>query len=257
MASAAVLVGILGIGALRALGLELGVAFLEGVGDVLEEDQAEDDVLVLGGVHVVAQRVGGGPELRLEADGGAVVGVARGTAATWGGAGIARGNGRCQGARRITAVHGRGIGDALQIGARGRGEAQRAAAAATLLHHAGGDQCIARGRVRRIIDFVAEPLGQAPAQGLVAQAAAIARQQLQQCRDEGVVGSGHARESSEGMRARIVTRIARRATPCRAGASGAPAQPQKAMRKLRARRGPARQSVAAWALDKRPCVLLY
>ena len=47
---------------------------LEGVGDVLEEDQAEDDVLVLGRVHVVAQRVGGGPELGLEAEvGGGVV----------------------------------------------------------------------------------------------------------------------------------------------------------------------------------------
>ena len=32
---------------------------LEGVGDVLEEDQAEDDVLVLGRLHVVAQLVGG------------------------------------------------------------------------------------------------------------------------------------------------------------------------------------------------------
>ena len=42
----------------RLLGLELGVLLLEGVGDVLEEDQAEDDVLVLGGVHVAAQGVG-------------------------------------------------------------------------------------------------------------------------------------------------------------------------------------------------------
>lgn len=47
-----------------------GVVFLEGVGDVLEEDQAEDDVLVLRGVHVVAQLVGGEPTLGLEADGG-------------------------------------------------------------------------------------------------------------------------------------------------------------------------------------------
>jgi hypothetical protein len=36
--------------ALVPLGLELGVLRLEGVGDVLEEDQAEDDVLVLGSV---------------------------------------------------------------------------------------------------------------------------------------------------------------------------------------------------------------
>ena len=34
----------------------------EGVGDVLEEDEAEDDVLVLGGIHVGAELVGGGPE---------------------------------------------------------------------------------------------------------------------------------------------------------------------------------------------------
>jgi hypothetical protein len=31
---------------------------LEGVGDVLQEDQAEDDVLVFRRVHVVAQLVG-------------------------------------------------------------------------------------------------------------------------------------------------------------------------------------------------------
>ena len=55
--------------------VELGVLGLEGVGDVLEEDQAEDDVLVLGRVHVVAQRVGRGPELRLEAEIGAVAAI--------------------------------------------------------------------------------------------------------------------------------------------------------------------------------------
>ena len=65
-AGGAVLVGVFGVGALRLLGFELGVLGLEGVGDVLEEDQAEDDVLVLGRVHVVAQRVGGGPELGLD-----------------------------------------------------------------------------------------------------------------------------------------------------------------------------------------------
>src|SRR5438477_7098385 len=37
------------------------------VGDVLQEDRAEDDVLVLGRVHVVTQSVGSGPHLRLEA----------------------------------------------------------------------------------------------------------------------------------------------------------------------------------------------
>ena len=36
---------------------EFGVLGLEGIGDVLQEDEAEDDVLVLGGVHVVAQRI--------------------------------------------------------------------------------------------------------------------------------------------------------------------------------------------------------
>ena len=59
----AVLVGVLGVGALRLLGFELRVLLLEGVGDVLEEDQAEDDVLVLGGVHAAAERVGHLPEL--------------------------------------------------------------------------------------------------------------------------------------------------------------------------------------------------
>ena len=65
--------------------------FLEGVGDVFEEDEAEDDVLVLirasaltlraaygslcrsapiRRVHVVAELVGGEPKLGLEADGG-------------------------------------------------------------------------------------------------------------------------------------------------------------------------------------------
>ena len=63
----AVLVRVLGVGPLGPLALQLGVLLLERVGDVLEEDQAEHDVLVLGGVHVVAQGVGGGPQLGLEA----------------------------------------------------------------------------------------------------------------------------------------------------------------------------------------------
>ena len=46
--------------------LELLAAGLEAVGDVLEEDQAEDDVLVLGRLLVAAQRVGGVPERLLE-----------------------------------------------------------------------------------------------------------------------------------------------------------------------------------------------
>jgi len=43
--------------------------FFEGVGDVLEEDQAEDDVFVLGGIHAAAEGVGHGPQLGLVADG--------------------------------------------------------------------------------------------------------------------------------------------------------------------------------------------
>ena len=45
------------------------VAFLESVGDVLEEDEAEDDVLVLGGVHAAAEGVGHAPELGAEVEG--------------------------------------------------------------------------------------------------------------------------------------------------------------------------------------------
>jgi hypothetical protein len=47
------------------------VALLEGVGDVLEEEQTEADVLVLGGVHVAAQRVGHAPQFGFIGDGGA------------------------------------------------------------------------------------------------------------------------------------------------------------------------------------------
>ena len=73
-----------GVGALRfvldepfALGIgeaeqQLLAFFLEGVGDVFQEDQAEADVLVFGGVHVPAHLVGGGPKLGFEVEGGAV-----------------------------------------------------------------------------------------------------------------------------------------------------------------------------------------
>ena len=67
-----VLVPILG-GVLSELGQHGGVALLEGVGDVLQEDQAEHDVLVLGGVHRAAQSVGHGPQLGLVAGRGAPV----------------------------------------------------------------------------------------------------------------------------------------------------------------------------------------
>ena len=65
-----VLVAIFGIGV--GLGFEGGVALLEGVGDVFEEDEAKDDVLVVGSVHVAAELVGGLPESLLEAEVGAV-----------------------------------------------------------------------------------------------------------------------------------------------------------------------------------------
>jgi hypothetical protein len=47
------------------------VVFVEGVGDVLEEDEAEGDVLVFRRVHVGAELIGGKPELGLEAEVGA------------------------------------------------------------------------------------------------------------------------------------------------------------------------------------------
>jgi len=56
------------------VGQQGGALRLEGQRDVLEEDQAEGDVLVVGGLEVLAQLVGGLEELRLEAEGGAVVG---------------------------------------------------------------------------------------------------------------------------------------------------------------------------------------
>src|SRR5664280_1642704 len=49
------------------LAAEVPTAFLEGVFDVLEEDQPEDDVLVLAGVHRATQLVGGLPQHVLEA----------------------------------------------------------------------------------------------------------------------------------------------------------------------------------------------
>jgi hypothetical protein len=72
----AVLVGVLGFGSFRTLRLKFGVLRLEGVGDVLEEDQAENDVLVLGRIHVVAQGIGRCPELGLEPEvgGGSLLG---------------------------------------------------------------------------------------------------------------------------------------------------------------------------------------
>jgi len=72
-----VFVAVFGIGAFEFAGVggEEGAAFFEGVGDVFEEDEAEDDVFVFGGVHVGAEFIGGLPEGRFEADGGGVGGV--------------------------------------------------------------------------------------------------------------------------------------------------------------------------------------
>ena len=65
-AGGAVLVRVLGVGPVGPLGFKFGVLRLKGVGDVLEEDQPQDDMLVLRRVHVVAQRVGRRPELRFK-----------------------------------------------------------------------------------------------------------------------------------------------------------------------------------------------
>jgi hypothetical protein len=51
---------------------ELFALFLEGVGDVFEEDQAEANVLVFRGVHVAAHFVGGDPKLGFEIEAGIV-----------------------------------------------------------------------------------------------------------------------------------------------------------------------------------------
>jgi hypothetical protein len=61
-----VLVRVLRIGSLVLLGYEPGVLLLEGVGDIFEEDQAEYNVFILGGVHVGAERVGGLPQFPFE-----------------------------------------------------------------------------------------------------------------------------------------------------------------------------------------------
>ena len=52
------------------------VPLLEGVRDVLEEDQAEHDVLVLGRIHRAPERVRHRPQLRLVTGRGAAVGLA-------------------------------------------------------------------------------------------------------------------------------------------------------------------------------------
>ena len=68
----AVLVRVFGVRAVDDLLLQLGVGLLEGIGDVLQEDQTENDMLVLGGVHAAPQGVGHQPILGLVARGRAV-----------------------------------------------------------------------------------------------------------------------------------------------------------------------------------------
>ena len=54
-------------GGVGVFGQQRGTLCLEGVRNVLEEDQAERDVLVVGRLHVAAQLVGRLEQLRLEA----------------------------------------------------------------------------------------------------------------------------------------------------------------------------------------------
>ena len=71
----AVLVLVLGVGTgvVTLASHELGAVILERVGDVLQEDEAKDNVLVLRRVHVVAELVRREPELGLEAEVGSRV----------------------------------------------------------------------------------------------------------------------------------------------------------------------------------------
>ena len=62
-ALASVFVHVFRVIPLCRLRLQPSVQLLKGVGDVLEEDEAEDDVLVLGGVHAAPKGVGQPPEL--------------------------------------------------------------------------------------------------------------------------------------------------------------------------------------------------
>ena len=74
-----VLVLLLRVGALGFLqGHQLRVQLLEGVGYVLQEDQAQHDVLVLGGVHAAAEGVGHTPQIGPVVGNGAVAAVSVG-----------------------------------------------------------------------------------------------------------------------------------------------------------------------------------
>jgi hypothetical protein len=62
-----VFVRVLGVCAFGSESDQFSTFSLEGVGDVLEEDEAKDDVLVLRRIHIVAESVGSGPELGFQA----------------------------------------------------------------------------------------------------------------------------------------------------------------------------------------------
>ena len=68
----AVLVRVLRIGPVRPFGFQTDVPFLEGIGDVFQEDEAEDHVLVLGRVHAAAQGVRHAPKLGFVAGRGVI-----------------------------------------------------------------------------------------------------------------------------------------------------------------------------------------
>ena len=58
-----VFVAIFGVGVRRLLpGAQIIVQFLEGVGDIFEEDQAQDDMFIFGRVQVAAQLIGRSPQ---------------------------------------------------------------------------------------------------------------------------------------------------------------------------------------------------
>ena len=59
----AILVRLLGVRALVNLCHQLGVALLKGIRDVLKEDEAEHDMLVLGGVHAATKGIGHLPQV--------------------------------------------------------------------------------------------------------------------------------------------------------------------------------------------------
>jgi hypothetical protein len=71
-----VFVGIfrIGTGVIALIRRQLLMVFFEAVGDVLKKDQPEDDMLVLGRVHVATELVGCEPKLSFEANVSGIVG---------------------------------------------------------------------------------------------------------------------------------------------------------------------------------------